>query len=554
MSKVTIGIDLGTTNSCAAYILDGKPKIVPGRHGSAIVPSIVTYDDKGNVIVGAQAKRRFLTNPENTIYGAKRLMGRRFGSREMDDIQSQFFYQIEEGDNAQPVIAVGEQRYDLEEISAAILTEVKETAEEHLEQKVEDVVISVPAYFGNPQREAVRRAGDHAGLNVIRIVNEPTAAALAYGFSKRTDQVILIYDLGGGTFDVTVMKLYEEVYEVVGTGGDSFLGGIDFDNRLVDLIVNNFKDAEGIDLSEDMVALQRIRDASERLKIDLSSAERATVSLPFIAMRDGQPVNLQQEVERSTYQKITKDLIDKTLRISEKVLLEANIDKDDIDDVILVGGMTRMPLVHDAVTGYFGRTPRKDVHPDEVVAIGAAILADAIGSGRSAVTLHDVLPVSIGLGVGRDQFKKIINKNTPVPVTKSQLFRTTQDNQKGVKLRIFQGESKFLANNNHLGDLVLAGFPPKPKGQVQVDVRFTINEDGLLSVAAVETGTGKKIATSFRTDVVQRETYRADQVLGDGTQDKIAASGGQGADVEGAAEGDPKKDGFWVKLRTRLGF
>jgi len=514
LSEIAVGIDLGTTNSCVAYMVDGRPTIIPGPGGGTITPSVVCVDDRGNLIVGQQAKRRFLTHPQDTIYGAKRLMGRRFGSEEMEEIRSNFFYDIVEGENREPRIRAGDKTFGLEDISALILGQLVDSAQEYLEQRISKAVISVPAYFTQRQREAVRKAGEMADLEVLRIINEPTAAALAYGFGKRNAQRILVYDLGGGTFDVTILQLYEEVYEVVGTGGDSFLGGIDFDNALVEEFCRRFEQQHGVDVRQDKVALQRLRDAAERAKIDISTVEDTTVNLPFLVMQEGNSLDFETVLTRQEYEQLTEPLITKTLKIAERTLREANINRDQLDEVIFVGGMTRSPLVFDLVSKYFGRRPRKAVHPDEVVAQGAAILADAIREGRAGVTLVDVLPVSIGIGVGRGEFRKVINKNTTIPIEHKQLFRTTRDNQTGVRIKVYQGESRKVANNEFLGELQLGGFPKLPKGQVQVEIKFSVDEDSILHVRAKELKGGREIKARFITEaLVQRERYRADKIL-----------------------------------------
>lgn len=488
---IAVGIDLGTTNSAVARMHEGRPEIIPGHGGNLITPSIVCVDDSGHLIVGHQAKRRFLTHPQDTIYGAKRLMGRRFDTEEMGDIRSRFFYEIAEGEDHEAVIRAGDQSFSLEEISALILGQLKDGAQETLGARIDRAVISVPAYFTQRQREAVRKAGEMSGLEVLRIINEPTAAALSYGFGRRANQRVMIYDLGGGTFDTTILQLDEETYEVIGTGGDSFLGGIDFDNRVVDWFCERFEAEHGVNLRDSKVALQRLRDAAERAKIDLSTTTETEINLPFIAMHDGESLSLQMPFTREQYDEITRPLVIQTLKIAERTLREAGIQRNELDDIIFVGGMTRSPIVNDLVTRFFGRKPRKDVHPDEVVALGAAILADAINRGVAGATLRDVLPVSIGIGVGRGEFRKIINKNTTIPTRVAQPFRTTRDNQKGVRVRVFQGESRQADRNEFLGELVLSGFPEKPAGQVQVDIEFLVDEDSLLSVTAVEKGSGR---------------------------------------------------------------
>lgn len=559
--KLAVGIDLGTTNSCVAYVDEqGQPKVIPGFGGALTMPSMVCVDERGNLIVGHQAKRRFLTHPQDTIYGAKRLMGRRFGTEEMEDIQSRFFYDIVEGEDREPIVEAGGKAFKLEELSAVMLQQLRDSAQETLGRRIEHAVISVPAYFTQRQREAVRAAGKLAEIDVLRIINEPTAAALAYGFGKRTQQRILVYDLGGGTFDVTILQLFEEVYEVIGTGGDSFLGGIDFDNALVDRFCAVFMAQHDIDLRQDKVALQRLRDAAERAKIDLSTAYETEINLPFLLMRDGKSIDFVYKLTRQEYESLVRPLVIDTLKIVERVLREAKLEKTMIDEVLFVGGMTRVPLVADMITRYFGRPPRKDVHPDEVVALGAAILADAIARNRAGLTLVDVLPVSIGIGVGKGEFRKIINKNTPIPAEKIQVFRTTKDNQSSVTLRIFQGESREAAKNEYLGELRLTGLPPRPAGEVQVEVRFKVDEESILHVGARDSVTKKQVAAQFVTEaLVSRERYRADQVVGVGARSALPQDGG-GAEGEAQDRRDEispsavaqKRKGRFARLWAKL--
>lgn len=515
MNDIAIGIDLGTTFSCVAYVKDGVPTVVPGAGGALTTPSIVCVDERGNLIVGHQAKRRFLTHPQDTIYGAKRLMGRRFGTPEMEDIQEHFFYEIGEGADKEPVIHAGGKVFSLEEVSAMILSQLKDAAQESLGKRIDKAVISVPAYFTQRQREAVRKAGGMAEMEVLRIVNEPTAAALAYGFGKKDRQKILVYDLGGGTFDVTALQLYEDVYEVVGTGGDSFLGGIDFDNKLVRHFCAVFQAKSGIDINNDKVALQRLRDAAERAKIDLSAVEETEINLPFLAMdANGKTVDFREKIDRQAYNELIKPLVLDTLKIVERTLREAGLQKTDLHEILFVGGMTRVPLVAELVTKYFGKRPRKDVHPDEVVALGAAILAEVLAKGNSNVALADVLPVSIGIGVGKGEFRKIINKNTTLPTEKIQMFRTTRDNQTSVAIRVYQGESRQVENNEFLGELRL-DFPAKLKGQVKVEIKFAVDQESILRVSAKDSESGKQMQAEFRTEAaVTMESYRADR-LGD---------------------------------------
>ncbi len=557
MAEIVIGIDLGTTNSCAAYIKDDQVRMIPGRNGESIIPSILSLDEKGNLSIGQQAKRRFVTNPQNTIYGAKRLMGRKFGSQDMDRITNSFFYDVVPNSTGEAIIQVEGREFTLVEISAIILEEIRDQCQEFFEKKIDKAVISVPAYFDNSQREAVRKAGLEAGLDVLRIINEPTAAALAYGFGKRENQKVLVFDLGGGTFDVSVLHLFEDVYEVVATGGDSFLGGIDFDNLLVNYFVERFKSENNIDLSKDKVALQRIRDAAEKLKIDLSATEVGTINLPFITMKDDAPITLAYDLNRQEYNELIEPLAKQTLRITEKVLLEGKVSKEEIDDIILFGGMTRTPMVQDYVQKYFQKKPRRDVHPDEVVAQGAALLADSLASGNQVVVLKDVLPVSIGVGV-QGIFRKLINKNTTLPTKLIKSFKTSKKNQTSVKLDIYQGESRECGNNNYLGQLVLDGIPLAEKGGSEILVAFLVDAEGILTIKAKEKTSNSIIESQIRTmDIVQRESYRADKVMGSDTEVETETAGSAkkaspppAEQSDGGASRNLQPQGFLQKLKA----
>lgn len=514
--EYALGIDLGTTNSCMAIIKDSRPFVIPTSGGSTTMPSIVWVDEQGEILVGHHAKRRFITSPENTIYGSKRLMGRRFGTPEMEELKRRFFYEIIPGETAEPLVRVGKKEFRLEEVGALILSQLRDLAQDHLETRIRKAVISVPAYFSQPQREAVRRAGELADLEVLRIINEPTAAALAYGFNRKANQRILIFDLGGGTFDVTILKMHEEVYEVIGTGGDSFLGGIDFDNRLVDRFCDAFVESTGIDLRSSRIALQRLRDAAERAKIDLSTVEETDVHLPYIAEKGGKTLDFRYRLTRKEFSALTEDLVVRALTITEKTLEEARLTKADVDEIIFVGGMTRCPLVYDMAIRYFGRKPRKDVHPDEVVAQGAALLAHALLSGKESVTLVDVLPVSIGIEIKGGEFRRLIPKNSTLPLTRGFRFRTAQDHQSSLRLRLYQGESREVRNNVYLGELTIEGLPPRPRGEVEVEVEFQLTADSRMSVSAREPQSGKVMKAEFLTQgTIQRERYRADQLLGE---------------------------------------
>jgi len=441
-------------------------------------------------------------------------MGRRFGTPEMEELKKRFFYEIVPGEFNEPLVQVGGRTFRLEEVASLILSQLRDNAQDFLEKRVKKAVISVPAYFTQKQRESVRKAGEMADLEVLRIINEPTAAALAYGFGKKQNQKILVYDLGGGTLDVTILQMHEEVYEVIGTGGDSFLGGIDFDNRIVDRFLKVFYEETGVDLSGNFVALQRLREAAEQAKIDLSSVEEVDVHLPFLGTKDGKALDFRYRLTRKEFNELTKDLVERTLVIAERTLAEARLSKENIDEILFVGGMTRCPLVYEMATRYFRKKPRKDVHPDEVVATGAALLANAIIEGKSAMTLVDVVPVSIGIEVGRGEFRKIIQKNTPLPLTRSLQFKTAIDNQKSFRIRFYQGESKFVEKNEFLGELLIGPLPPKPKGEVEVALTIHLTNDSQLILEGKNPQTKEPLKTIFQTEKPrQLEKYRADQIL-----------------------------------------
>jgi molecular chaperone DnaK len=511
-----VGIDLGTTYSCVALVENGKAKVIPSRHGDNTIPSILAHDAKGNVLVGYAAKRQSVINPRDTIYGAKRLMGRNYHTKAVDEIKTHFHYVIKEGQEHEAAIEVAGQHYELTDVSARILEEIKNVAQDYLDAKVDRAVISVPAYFNNKQREAVRKAGELAGLEVLRIINEPTAAALAYGFGKKLKEKILIYDLGGGTFDVTALELFEDVYEVIAVGGDSFLGGLDFDERLSRYCLDEFKRTEGVDLSGDALATQRIKDAAEKAKRDLTAAEKTEIVLPFITMVGGVSKTLKLTVTRQKFEELTADLVDRTLDILKKTLIEGKLSPEKIDDIVLVGGMTRMPKVQKALEQFFGKPAKKGVHPDEVVALGAAILANALESGQNPVTLVDVVPVPIGIALAGGRFRPIIDKNTSIPCEKIQVFPTSRDNQPAMRIRVFQGESDMVMQNELLGEFIFANLRPGKAGQVKLEVRFKLDNDCILHVAARDPDTGTSVSHSFSTEAAaSRETYRADKVSGE---------------------------------------
>src|SRR6266545_4821181 len=480
-SRAIVGIDLGTTNSCAAVVKDGRPYVIPSREGYNTVPSIVALNARNKIVVGHLAKAQLLTNPRATVYGAKRLVGRPFESEVVQEIQSKFAYEIVPDAQGLAAVRLGPETLSLEQISALILREVKEVAQNHLQEEVNRAVITVPAYYNERQRAAVRLAGALAGLHVERILNEPTAAALAYAFGHHLNQRVLVYDLGGGTFDASVLELNDNVYEVVSTGGDTFLGGVDFDNRIVDRLRAVWRERTGGDFSGDRVALSRLVDAAERAKCALSERTDFPVQLPFLALKDGQPVSLETLLSRAELVELVEPLVDKTLEVCREVLLAKGLHTGDIEEVLLVGGQSRMPLVHEKVAAFFGKPPSRAVHPDEAVAIGAALLAYSLGSSEGVV-LIDVLPMSIGIGLPGGRVKTIIDRNTPLPARKQYGLATTKDGQTEFELVVYQGESGIAAESDYLGTLRLTGLPPGPRGMVKIAVTFELGAECLLTV------------------------------------------------------------------------
>jgi molecular chaperone DnaK len=491
-SRAIVGIDLGTTNSCAAVVKDGRPYIIPSREGYNTVPSIVALNSRNRIVVGHLAKAQLLTNPRATVYGAKRLVGRSFESDVVQEIRSKFAYEIVPDEAGLASVRLGPETLSLEQISALILREVKEVAQNHLQEEVNRAVITVPAYYNERQRAAVRQAGALAGLHVERILNEPTAAALAYAFGRNLNQRVLVYDLGGGTFDASVLELNDNVYEVVSTGGDTFLGGVDFDNRIVDRLLGAWREHTGSDFAGDRVALSRLVDAAERAKCALSERSDFPVHLPFLALKDGQPVSLQTTVTREEVTHLVEPLVDRTLEVCTEVLAAKGLSPKDIDEVLLVGGQSRMPLVHEKVAAYFGRPPSRAVHPDEAVAVGAALLAYSLGSAEGVV-LIDVLPMSIGIGLPGGRTKTIIERNTPLPARKQYGLATTKDGQTEFELVVYQGESAIAAECEYLGTVRLTGLPPGPRGMVKIAVSFDLGPECLLTVTARELNSGRQV-------------------------------------------------------------
>ena len=491
MGKV-IGIDLGTTNSCVA-VMDGKSsKVIENAEGMRTTPSIVAFSDDGERLVGQPAKRQAVTNPERTFFAVKRLIGRRYDDPMVEKDKKLVPYKIVKAGNGDAWVEADGQTYSPSQVSAFILQKMKETAEAHLGQKVDQAVITVPAYFNDAQRQATKDAGKIAGLEVLRIINEPTAAALAYGLDKTKAGTIAVYDLGGGTFDVSILEIGDGVFEVKSTNGDTFLGGEDFDMRLVSYLADEFQKEQGINLRNDKLALQRLKEAAEKAKIELSSTTQTEINLPFITADQSGPKHLTMKLTRAKFEALVADLVEKTIEPCRKALKDAGLTAGEIGEVVLVGGMTRMPKIQEVVKQFFGKEPHKGVNPDEVVAIGAAIQAGVLQGDVKDVLLLDVTPLSLGIETLGGVFTRIIDRNTTIPTKKSQVFSTAEDNQNAVTIRVFQGEREMAADNKMLGQFDLMGIPPAPRGMPQIEVTFDIDANGIVNVSAKDKATGKE--------------------------------------------------------------
>jgi molecular chaperone DnaK len=507
--ETVIGIDLGTTNSCVAVMEGTAPTVIPNRGGYKTTPSMVAVTEAGKRLVGHIAKRQAITNAENTVYAAKRLIGRKWNSPQIKNALLTSSYAITEGPHDDVRIRLRDKSYSVPEISSMILQEMKIIAEDYLGQPVQKAVITVPAYFNDNQRQATKDAGMIAGLDVIRIINEPTAAALAYGFGKEIDKVIAVFDLGGGTFDISVLELSSSgVFKVIATTGDTFLGGEDFDARIVDWLVHGFQQEHNIDLRQDRMALQRLRDAAEKAKCELSSVRETDINLPFIISTGrNEALHLQRSLTRETLEGLTQDLIERTIEICKDALSDARLSPSDLEDVILVGGMTRMPAIQKAVQEYFARPPNKGVHPDEVVALGAAIQGASLVEDKSDMILLDVTPHALGIMTFGSHFEELIPQNTTVPTSRTKVFTTSRDNQTAVKILVMQGESDDAEDNELLGEFILTGLRRAPKGEVEIEVTFEINTDGIVSVYAkdLETGQAQSIQVTATSGLTQDE-------------------------------------------------
>ncbi|MGO9568161.1 MAG: molecular chaperone DnaK [Desulfomonilaceae bacterium] len=492
MAGKVIGIDLGTTNSCVAVMEGGDPVVIPNSEGGRTTPSMVAFTDSGERLVGQVAKRQAITNPENTLFAIKRLIGRKFHSPEVQSDVKVISYKIVEGKNGDAAVSVRGKEYSPAEVSAMILQKMRQTAEDYLGEEVKDAVVTVPAYFNDSQRQATKDAGRIAGLNVLRIINEPTAASLAYGLDKKKEEKVAVFDLGGGTFDISILEIGEGVFEVKSTHGDTHLGGEDFDQRVMDHLADEFRKDQGIDLRKDKMALQRLKEAAEKAKIELSTSMETDINLPFITADASGPKHMTMKLTRSKLETLVEDLIERTVVPCRTAMKDAGLSANQIDEVILVGGMTRMPAVQAKVKDLFGKEPHKGVNPDEVVAIGAAIQGAVLKGDVKDVLLLDVTPLSLGIETLGGVFTRLIEKNTTIPTRKSQIFSTASDNQPSVSIHVLQGERQMAGDNKTLGRFELVGIPPAPRGIPQIEVTFDIDANGIVHVAAKDLGTGKE--------------------------------------------------------------
>ena len=522
MAKV-IGIDLGTTNSCVAIMDGSQPRVVENAEGARTTPSIVAFTDDER-LVGQPAKRQAVTNPDNTVFGVKRLIGRRFDDEHLKKDMKNLPFAVIDGGNGDAWVEAKGEKYSPSQISAFILGKMKETAESYLGEDVTQAVITVPAYFNDAQRQATKDAGKIAGLEVLRIINEPTAAALAYGLDKENTQTIAVYDLGGGTFDVTILEIDDGLFEVKSTNGDTFLGGEDFDMRIVNYLADEFKKENGVDLTQDKMALQRLKEAAEKAKIELSSANQTEINQSFISMdpKGGQPLHMVMKLTRAKLESLVSDLIKASIKPCQAALKDAGLKTSDIDEIVLVGGMTRMPRVVEEVTKFFGKEPHKGVNPDEVVAMGAAIQAGVLQGDVKDVVLLDVTPLSLGIETLGGVFTRLIDRNTTIPTKKSQIFSTAEDSQSAVTIRVFQGEREMASDNKMLGQFNLENIPPAPRGMPQIEVTFDIDANGIVSVGAMDKGTGKE----------QKITIQASGGLTDEDIEKMVKDAEENADAD----------------------
>ncbi|HKD42592.1 MAG TPA: Hsp70 family protein [Myxococcaceae bacterium] len=500
-NETIIGIDLGTANSCAAVVEgDGEVKLIPHRGGDYVIPSVFAIDDKGNELVGHEAKRQWQLNPKNTVYGAKRLVGRSFRSEIVETMKQVVGYNVRPGSHNDVVIDIGRRQFSMQEVSARILKKMQQVASDYLRRPVNRAVVTVPAYFNDRQRQTVKDAGKSVELEVVRIINEPTAAAIAYAHGKKMRETVVVYDLGGGTFDVSVIEIRDRVFEVKATGGDIFLGGIDFDNVLMKHVLEDFKAKAQIDLTSDPVAMQRIRDLAERVKCDLSTREVVPFNIPFITMtQQGQPMNLEMNFNRQTLEELTSALLDRTLKILARVLVDCGVATQQVGEVLLVGGQTRMPAVQERLTRFFGKSPSKGVNPDEAVAIGAALYAHSLEDDSNLrLQLLDVIPMAIGLERAGGNFHVVFPRNAPIPNAKQLTATTSYDQQTELAMRIFQGDNEQVSRNELLGDFSFSGIRPDRAGEVQVEITFDVNIEGILTMHARDPATGKEMKTTVR--------------------------------------------------------